>query len=295
MDYVGVKEFDEKGTLIGEHRFLGLYSASFYNSSATDLPMLSEKIDRMCKIAGFDKGTHAYKAFVNIVETYPRDELLQTSDEALAQIILGIFQMQERGISRLFVRKDEFGRFYSCLVYVPREIYNTQLRRDTQALLKQAFESEKPVEFNTYFSESVYARTHYIVRVNNNNLEFDVKEIEDNLIELTRSWNDKLASKITSAYGEAKGKAIQQKYDQAFSRSYSEENLPSAALVDIERIEELNDEKSLDMLFYRPQEEAADSEVVKLKLYHKNVPIHLSDVLPMLENFGLRVIDESPY
>ena len=138
MDYVGVKEYDKNGTVVGEHRFLGLYSASFYNSSATDLPMLSEKIERMCKIAGFDEGTHAYKAFVNIVETYPRDELLQTSDEELAQIILGIFQMQERGISRLFVRKDAFGRYYSCLVYVPREIYNTQLRKDTQLLLQRS-------------------------------------------------------------------------------------------------------------------------------------------------------------
>jgi glutamate dehydrogenase len=295
MDYVGVKEFDDKGRVIGEHRFLGLYSASFYNSSATDLPMLREKIDRMCKISGFDKGTHAYKAFVNIVETYPRDELLQTSDEELAQIVLGIFQMQERGISRLFVRKDTFGRYFSCLVYVPRERYNTQLRKETQDLLARSFKSDEEVEFNTYFSESVYARTHYIARVKNNNLEFDVKEIEDNLIELTRSWQDKLATKITSAYGEAKGKAIQTKYVNAFSRSYAEENLPSAALVDIERIELLNDDNKLDILFYRPQEESAESEVVKLKLYHRDVPIHLSDVLPMLENFGLRVIDESPY
>ncbi|MDT0581578.1 MULTISPECIES: NAD-glutamate dehydrogenase [Alteromonadaceae] len=295
MDYVGIKEFDSNGNVIGEHRFLGLYSASFYNSSATDLPMLKEKIDRMCAISGFDKGTHAYKAFVNIVETYPRDELLQTSDEELAQIVLGIFQMQERGISRLFVRKDVFGRFYSCLVYVPRERYNTQLRRETQALLKRSFKSDEAVEFNTYFSESVYARTHYIARVKNNNMEFDVNEIEDNLIELTKSWQDKLAAKITSAHGQAKGKALQKKYGNAFSRSYSEQNLPGAALVDIDRIELLNDDKKLDILFYRPQEESVESQNVKLKLYHRDVPIHLSDVLPMLENFGLRVIDESPY
>lgn len=295
MDYVGIKEFDEKGNVSGEHRFLGLYSASFYNSSATDLPMLREKIERMCDISGFDKGTHAYKAFVNIVETYPRDELLQSSDAELAQIILGIFQMQERGISRLFVRKDPFGRYYSCLIYVPRERYNTKLRKETQALLKRAFKSEEEVEFTTYFSESVYARTHYIARVKNNNMEFDVKEIEDNVIELTKSWQDKLATKITSTYGQAKGKAIQKKYVNAFSQSYTEQNLPSAALVDIDRIELLSDENKLDILFYRPQEENTESSIVKLKLYHRHVPIYLSDVLPMLENFGLRVIDESPY
>ncbi|MFC4699467.1 NAD-glutamate dehydrogenase [Glaciecola siphonariae] len=295
MDYIGIKEFDDKGNVCGEHRFLGLYSASFYNSSAAELPMLKEKINRMCKLSGFELGTHAYKAFVNIVETYPRDELLQTSDEELAQIILGIFQMQERGMSKLFVRRDTFGRFFSCMVYVPRERYNTQLRKDTQALLKRSFNAQGEVEFNTYFSESVYARTHYIARVTNNNLEFDVKEIEKNLIELTKSWQDKLNAKIVAFYGEESGKAIVRKYDNAFSRSYAEQNLPSAALVDIQYIESLNEQSPLDILFYRPQEESKESDIVKLKLYHANEPIHLSDVLPMLENFGLRVVDESPY
>ena len=295
MDYIGIKEFDAKGNVCGEHRFLGLYSASFYNSSATDLPMLREKIDRMCELSGFEKGTHSYKAFVNIVETYPRDELIQTPDQELALIILGIFQMQERGMSKLFVRKDAFGRFLSCMVYVPRERYNTGLRRLTQNLLKRSFRAKGDIEFNTYFSESVYARTHYIARVDNNNLEFDVNEIEKNLIELTKTWQDKLNNKIVSVYGEENGKAIVEKYSNAFTNSYAEQNLPSAALVDIQRIELLSDDNALDILFYKPQEESSDSNVVKLKLYHKNKPIHLSDVLPILENFGLRVVDESPY
>lgn len=295
MDYIGIKRFDSDGTVIGEDRFIGLYSASLYNSSATQLPVLKGKIERICELSGFDKGSHAFKAFVNIIETYPRDELLQASAEELGKIILGIFQMQERGISKLFVRKDAFGRFVSCLVYVPRERYNTQLRKETQELLKKSFNAHEQVEFTTYFSESVYARTHYIARVKDNNAEINVKEIEKNIIELTKSWNDRLAASIRSTYGEAVGKAIEQKYGNGFSRSYSEQNLPSAALVDIEKLELLSETHTLDMLFYRPQEEGPESNAVKLKLFHRNEPIHLSAVLPMLENFGLRVIDESPY
>ncbi|MDC0603412.1 NAD-glutamate dehydrogenase, partial [Aliiglaciecola sp.] len=295
MDYIGIKRFDDAGNVIGEDRFIGLYSASFYNSSATQLPVLKGKIDRICSLSGFDSGSHAHKAFLNIIETYPRDELLQASVEELGQIVLGIFQMQERGISKLFVRKDAFGRFVSCMVYVPRERYNTQLRKETQELLQKSFSATEQVEFTTYFSESVYARTHYIARVKDNNAEFNVKEIENNIIELTKSWNDRLGTSIRSAYGEAAGKVLEQKYNNAFSHSYSEQNLPSAALVDIEKLELLSDEHSLDMLFYRPQEESYESKVVKLKLFHGNEPIHLSAVLPMLENFGLRVIDESPY
>lgn len=295
MDYIGIKEFNAEGQVVGEHRFIGLYSASFYNSQATDLPVLKSKIDKVCDLSGFASGSHAYKAFLNIIETYPRDELLQTDEQELAKIINGIFQMQERGISRIFIRKDNFGRFFSCLVYVPRERYNTKLRKDTQALLKQAFNSKENVEFTTYFSESVYARTHYIAHVKDNNLDIDVKEIENNLIELTKSWDDRLAKAIRTNFGEAQGNTLEKRYLGAFSRSYMEACLPSAALVDIEKLEALSDDKPLGMLYYRPQEETKDSPVVKLKLFHKNEPIHLSAVLPMLENFGLRVIDESPY
>ncbi|QPL51803.1 NAD-glutamate dehydrogenase [Alteromonas sp. B31-7] len=295
MDYVGVKVFNKDGNVVGEHRFLGLYSASFYNMSVTQLPILKEKVQEICALSGFEPGTHAFKAFENIVETYPRDELLQTPADELAQIVMGIFQMQERGISRLFIRKDVFGRFFSCMVFVPRERYNTQLRKETQALLKASLGAKEEVEFTTFFSESVYARTHYIARVKDNNAEYDVKEIEKNIIELTKTWNDRLASSISANYGEASGKALERKYNNAFSRSYMEHNLPGAALVDIGKLEQLSDERTLDMLFYRPQEEQNDSQIVKLKLFHRAEPIHLSDVLPMLENFGLRVIDESPY
>lgn len=295
MDYIGVKNFDKDGSVTSEDRFIGLYSASFYNSSAMQLPVLTDKIQRISDASGFDRGSHAYKALLNIMETYPRDEILQTTDDELLKIVVGIFQMQERGISRLFVRKDIFGRFYSCMVFVPRERYNTQLRKDTQSLLKKSLGSEKEVEFTTYFSESVYARTHYIVRVDNNNVEVDVKEIENNIIELSKSWEDRLGKAIRASYGESKGKALEQKYDGAFQRSYKEQNLPSASVVDIEKIEQLDENHRLDMLFYRPQEETKDSEAVRLKLFHKKEPIHLSAVLPVLEHFGLRVIDESPY
>ncbi|TDF41809.1 NAD-glutamate dehydrogenase [Alteromonadaceae bacterium M269] len=295
MDYVGIKRFDADGNVVGEDRFIGLYSAAFYNSSATQLPVLKSKLDRVCKKSGFEQGSHAYKAFLNILETYPRDELLQASETELANIVLGIFQMQERGISRLFMRKDTFGRFYSCLVYVPRERYNTRLRIDTQSLLKKSLDTKEEVEFTTYFSESVYARTHYIARVKDNNADIDVKEIEQNIIELSKNWVDKLATALRSEHGEAKAKELEQRYATAFPRSYTEHNLPSVTVVDINKLELLDERHTLDMLFYRPQEQGPDSKSVRLKLFHKKEPIHLSAVLPMLENFGLRVIDESPY
>jgi glutamate dehydrogenase len=294
LDYIGVKRFDDKGNVIGEERFVGLFGSAYYTNSALDLPLIKSKVASVCENSGFARGTHAYKALINILETYPRDEILQSSTDELLKNVLGIFQMQERDYSGLFVRRDAFDRFYSCMVYVPRERYNTELRIITQKLLKEAFGSDQEVEFTTYFSESAQARTHYIVRVKSTKADINVKEIEKNLNEAARSWDDKLAAALNSHKGEAKGKTLSRKYC-SFPQSYKDEVLPGTAIVDIEKLESLSESKPLEMLFYQPQEESADSRHVKLKLFHIGSPIHLSDVLPILENFGLRVIGESPY
>ena len=294
IDYVGIKRFDDEGNVIGEDRFIGLFSSSFYNNSAADVPVLKSKINRIMDMCDFAKGTHAYKAVLNILETYPRDELVQARESELLEVAMGVLQVQERDMCRLFVRKDAYGRFLSCMVYVPRERYNTALRRETQDILANAFNSDDKVEFTTYFSESTLARTHYTVRVTDNNIEYNVKDIENNLVEAARTWEDKLQSALLESAGEARGNDLNRKYCNAFARSYKDEVLPSAAVVDIEKLELLSDENKLEMLFYRPQEEA-NSNIVRLSLFHKDEPIHLSDVMPMLENFGLRVVGETPY
>ncbi len=294
LDYIGIKRFDKQGNVVGEERFVGLFGSAYYTNSALDLPLISAKVAAVCQASGFAKGTHSYKTLINILETYPRDEILQSGIKELLQNVLGILRMQERDYTGLFIRRDAFNRFYSCMVYVPRERYNTKLRLATQTLLQEAFGSEQEVEFTTYFSESVQARTHYIVRVKETKVDINVKEIEKNLNEAARSWDDKLVATLQSHKGEALGKKLSRKYAK-FPQAYKDEILPGTAIVDIEKLEALSDEHSLEMLFYQPQEEKADSRLVKLKLFHLGQPLHLSDVLPMLENFGLRVIGESPY
>ncbi|MDP7592712.1 MAG: NAD-glutamate dehydrogenase [Litorilituus sp.] len=294
LDYIGVKRFDSKGNVIGEERFIGLFGSGYYTKSALNLPLIKTKVHEVCSASGFAKGTHAYKTLINILETYPRDEILQSSIDELLQNVLGILQMQERDYCGLFVRRDAFDRFYSCMVYVPRERYNTKLRLETQHLLQEAFGSDEEVEFTTYFSESVQARTHYIVRVNSTKADINVKEIEKNLNEAARNWDDKLVSALSSNRGEAAAKTLSRKYVN-FPQAYKDAVLPGSAIVDIEKLERVSFSDNIEMLFYQPVEEKSDSRFVKLKLFHKGDPIHLSDVLPILENFGLRVIGEIPY
>ncbi len=294
LDYIGVKFFDKNGKIVREERFIGLFGSAFYNSSALNLPIIRHKVKRVCDNSGFAEGSHGYKTLINILETFPRDEILQAKESQLTDTVKGVQQMQERDVTGLFVRPDAFNRFFSCMVYVPRERYNTQLRIETQKILKQAFGSDQEVEFNTFFSESVQARTHYIVRVDSTKADIDVKEIERNLNQAARNWDDKLADALKINKGEVLGKKLSRKYAN-FPQSYKDEVLPGTAIVDIEKLEALTPASPLEMLFYQPLEEKSDSRFVKLKLFHKGEPLHLSDVLPMLENFGLRVIGESPY
>ncbi|MBY5991585.1 NAD-glutamate dehydrogenase [Ferrimonas balearica] len=295
IDYVGVKRFDEQGNVIGEDRFIGLYASSMYNRSPREIPLINRKLERVIARSGLAPRSHDYKALMNILETYPRDELIQANEKQLYEGALGILHMQDRDKVRLFVRRDPFGRFFSALVFTTKERYNTQLRIKTQKLLAECFQSEDEVEFTTYFSESTLARTHYLVKVEDNNMDIDVNELENNLVELARSWEDKLDAALVESRGEAQGKMLSRRFINAFPRSYKEDVLPSAALVDIENLEKLETADELGMLFYQPQEKALGGKQVCLKLFHKHEPIHLSDVLPMLENFGLRVIGERPY
>ncbi len=294
-DYIGIKKFDKKGKVIGEHRFTGLYTSAVYNQSVESIPLIREKVERILLASGYRHGSYSYKALHNILENYPRDELLQAKEEELLEVGMGVVQMQDRDLIRVFVRKDPFGRFFSCMVYVSKDRYDTELRRNTQRILQHSFGCEQEVEFTTYFSESPLTRTHYIVRVDNNNIPFDVKTIEQNLMEASVTWDDRLSEAIVANIGESKGLPLSKAYLRAFPRSYKEDVMPGSAVDDIQRLEALSDEHKLGMLFYRPQELDSDSKAVRFKLYHRDEPIHLSDVMPMLENLGLRVIGESPY
>lgn len=295
IDYIGIKRFDEQGNVIGEDRFIGLYASNVYKLNALDIPLIGAKLQRILAHSGLAPGSHSYKALTNILESYPRDELIQATEQELAAIGMGVLGMQERDMTRLFVRRDLFGRFFSCMVYVSKERFNTALRKKTQTLLQEYFASDEPVEYRTYFSEGVLARTHYLIRVSDNAMDVNVKQIEANLIEAARSWEDQFNEALSLSVGEAQGKRLFAKYGTAFGRSYTERIMPGSAVADIEKLEALSDEQPLGMLFYRAQEETPDSNRVRLKLYHRTEPIHLSDVMPMLENLGLRIIGETPH
>ncbi len=203
----------------------------------------------MLEDLGYPPDSHDGKEAVHIIETLPRDDLFQSSQEELLDLTLKIIHLKERKVTRLLVRKDAFARYFSCLVYVPREVFDTNLALTMQDILMQAF---KGVEctFTTYFSDSVLARIHYLIRVNpKENIEYNVDEIESKIINAARSWLDDLRDQAISTFGEAKGIAYFNKYKKGFTASYRESYSSMESVMDIKAMETLTPDNSLVMIF----------------------------------------------
>ena len=293
LDYVGVKKFDEAGEVVGERRFLGLYAFSAYSMSSFDIPLVRRKVEYVLERSGFPKESHYEKDLVEILETYPRDELFQISKEALFEISTGVLHLQERQRVRLFVRRDDYGRFLSCLVYVPRDRYNTVIRESMQDILMEAFNGTH-TEFNVRLSESVLARLHFTVYTSPDELpDYDVEEIEARLAEAVRSWTDNLYDALIERFGEERGTELFRRYHEAFPPGYRDDYLARTAVADVEKIEESTSEAELGMNLYHPL--AAPEDFLRFKLYSRGSKMQLSYVLPLLENTGVDVIDEHPY
>ena len=289
-DYIGVKRFNEKGELIGECRFIGLYTSTAYHSSPRQIPFLRRKVDQVLQELGFPPDSHDGKEAVHILETLPRDDLFQATQDELFNLTLNIIHLKERKRVRLLVRRDAFYRYFSCLVYVPREVFNTDLAVEMENILMRSFKG-KESSYSTYFSDSILARIHYIIRVNpKSSIDYQINKIEKELAQAARSWADELKDQLIQHYGEATGLKLYVKYKKALPASYTEDYSPQEALIDIEKIEGLSTENSLEMLFT-----ANNARALSLKLFHAEQTIVLSDVLPILENMGLRIIGERPH
>ncbi|MFN2301688.1 MAG: NAD-glutamate dehydrogenase [Gammaproteobacteria bacterium] len=293
LDYIGIKLFNAEGEVRGEQRLLGLFTSSAYNKSPRDIPLLKQKVERVMARAELAKGSHAGKALMNIIETFPRDELFQASVPELYKIALGILQLQERQRTRLFMRRDAFGRFWSCLVFVPRDRYNTQIRERIQAILMDAL-GGVAIETQPYLSESVLARLHVIVRTKpGTSVKFDQREVEERLAMAVRSWQDELRDALVARYDEAQGLPLFHEYARYFPPAYVDDVTPKAAAFDVERFDQLEKGLELPLSLYKPHKNPEG--VLRFKIFRRVQPIPLSEALPMLENMGLRVISERPY
>ncbi|MBV6753669.1 NAD-glutamate dehydrogenase [Pseudomonas chlororaphis] len=294
-DYVSIREIDADGKVIKECRFMGLYTSSVYGESVRVIPYISRKVAEVERRSGFQAKAHLGKELAQVLEVLPRDDLFQTPVDELFNTVMSIVQIQERNKIRVFLRKDPYGRFCYCLAYVPRDVYSTEVRQKIQQVLMDRLKATD-CEFWTFFSESVLARVQLILRVDpKNRLDIDPLQLENEVIQACRSWQDDYKSLVVEGFGEAQGTNVLTDFPKGFPAGYRERFAAHSAVVDMQHLLSLSESNPLVMSFYQPLGQVSGQRELHCKLYHADTPLALSDVLPILENLGLRVLGEFPY
>ncbi|MDK1473878.1 NAD-glutamate dehydrogenase [Streptomyces sp. 549] len=301
LDYVGVKKFDAEGNVVGERRFLGLFAASAFVETVRQIPVIRRKVEAVLSAAGFTPDSHDGRDLLQILETYPRDELFQIPVEDLRSTATSVLYLQERRRLRLFLRQDEYGRYYSALVYLPRDRYTTGVRLRLIDILTEELNGTS-VDFTAWNTESVLSRLHFVVRVEPGTeleplTEAEADRIEARLVDAARSWADGFAEALVAECGEETAAELAHRYgSQSFPEGYKADFAPRAAVADIQHLEELDHSEGgedFGLSLYEPVGAAAGER--RFKIYRTGRPVSLSAVLPILQAMGVEVVDERPY
>ncbi|MFO1428264.1 MAG: NAD-glutamate dehydrogenase, partial [Steroidobacteraceae bacterium] len=295
LDYVAVKEFDRRGTPVGEHRFLGLWTSTAYFASPRDIPLLRRKAAGVVAHFGLDPTSHDGKAVLAVLETFPRDELFQSSVADLVDIVRTVVNLYGRRTTRLIARRDPFGRFWSCMVYVPRDRYTTDVRQRIEQILLQRFAGTH-IESQVQISDSNHARLHVVVRMAAEHAHdpVDLPAVEQAIAAAATTWSDRLRAALLAAREASEAMRLAERYAGAFPVAYQSEVDPADALEDVASLESLRDEpEALRLNLHRPPGQVMTR--VHLKIVRRGEPVPISDLLPVMENFGLRVISERPW
>ncbi|KAA2286108.1 NAD-glutamate dehydrogenase [Arenimonas fontis] len=289
MDYIGVLEFDAEGRAVRECRFLGLYTSSAYNRRPWDIPVVRQRYEYVMSQSGLPLNSHSGKALRHILETLPRDELFQSGAEELKATAMGILGLQERARTRLFLRRDRHGRFFSALVYIPRDRFNTSVRNRIEAVLMRELQGER-LDHAVQIGESPLAQLHLVIRpAAGARVEPDHARLEAEVARIVRDWHDELREVLVRELGEVEGLRLAQHFGKALPAGYIESVSPESAAADVIQLSRLSGAEDQRVSFFR------HGDQLRLKLFRRSGDLALSDVLPVLENLGLRVLTEHPY
>lgn len=293
LDYIGVKVFDAAGNVIGERRFLGLFTSSVYAERVLTIPMVRRKVQEVLDRSGFPPRSHDGKALREIIEDHPRDDLLQISASDLYTVAMGVLHLRERRQLRLFLRREEYGRFYSCLVYLPRDRYSTAVRLEFRRLLLEALGGTS-IDDALRVTDSVLARVHFVVRVPpGSRPAVDRDELERRLAAALRTWDDDFADAMTARFDDETAASLLYRYNGAFPEAYKEDFSADTAVDDVRAIERLQGPRDIDVKVYEPS--TAGGDVFRVKICRVGPPISLATLIPLLTGLGVEVTDERPY
>ena len=293
-DYVGVRRYGPDGQPVGEVRFVGLFTAEAYEQATRDVPLIRRKVNEALRRAGKARGGHSEKRLRHILETWSRDELFQIAEDELYAIASGVLHLYDRPRVKLFVRRDPFDRFASILLYVPRDRYDSGVRERAGRILAEAFHGRVSAYY-PFFSDDPLARVHFIIGLNpGDHAEPDLAELEEAITETARTWEDRFEEAVR--FGEVDSEAapgVIARWRDAFPAGYRDRNDAREALTDLGVLGGLSPDNPVRVRAYR--DKGDPDTCFRFKLYRYGQAAPLSDVLPILEDMGLKALIEEGF
>ncbi|GAA4549888.1 NAD-glutamate dehydrogenase [Amycolatopsis samaneae] len=304
--YVGVKTFDADGNVTGEHRFLGMFTTTALHENVLDIPVVCDRVRQVIHRAGFPMESFSGQRMLEVLQNWPRADLFSADTDSLYATTTGAITLSDRRRLRLFLRRDPYGRFYSCLVFLPRDRYTTRSRLAMQEVLLEELEGTQ-LEYSAKVGETLLAQVHFIVHTDPaNRIEPDTLRIQERLNTVVRSWDDRLVEAllrerreragdgaVAGIMGEESANDQGQRFAAIFPESYKEDFSAEDALADLSALDSLTDEGDLALSFYLPSD--AEPGERRFKLFLRGEGVTLSKVLPVLHTMGVEVVDERPY
>jgi len=294
MDYIGVKKLSDTWQVLGEHRFLGLLNTKAYTEPAEEVPILRMKLRQVLELDGSLPGSHDYKQITVVFNSLPRVDLFWADAAAVHREVRAIMSLeQERGV-RLLVRPDPLGRGLSVTVRLPRDHFNAEVRQRVQQHLTRVLDAGH-VDYQLSLGEDeAQARLHFFLTTERRFGDVDVKGLERDVAEITRTWEDHLRGRLVQVHGERAGRRLAERYAGAFDARYRADTSATGALRDIEQLEALA-EGGVRVDVVQPLDDPRGAEISHVRVYHHGEGMVLSELLPILEDLGFRVLEQLSY
>jgi glutamate dehydrogenase len=296
MDYVGLKKFDKDLNIVGEQRFFGLFTSGALSTPVKDIPILRKRLETVLELDGATDGSHDFKQIVTIFNSMPREELFWSEAGQLHRDIRTIMAMQQEHDVRMTLRPDPLHRGALVMVIMPRDRFNTEVRHKVQELLEEVFQA-RHVDYQLSMGEDEeQVRFHFFLTTDVDFSSLDIPELESRVVDLTRTWNDRLTERLTSTHGEALGHRLGEQFNRAFPDGYMSNTTFGMAVRDIDHlVGRLDNKEPYRVGIFNPTNESYAEEATAVRIYHDEDSLVLSDVLPILENLGLRVLLQSSH
>ena len=285
MDYVGVRRVGADGEMAGESRLLGLFTTKAYTEPASQTPVLHRKLRRVLEAEDLIEGSHDYKAAVALFDTFPKDELFAAPVEDLRRGVVALLAIEGTDRIRLLGRRAPDGRSASFVLALPQDRYEAALVDKIRALFRRRFETDS-VEAQHVLDEGARARVHFLVHKPEGLPEFDNRDLEREVLALARTWDDQLREVLAERFGSGRGRMLAEAGLAQLPEHYKGYTSPRTAAFDLDLLSRLGeDEAFVVSLQPLPQN-------TRVALYKRGEKVELGGVLPMLEDLGLRVIEE---